>query len=277
MDRPARLEADDVAGEHHLRAEAPGLGDGAVREVGAGEALREAEVVLDRRALAGLPAGRFALDDDGLQALPTRRRPPPRARPGPPPTMHRSYSGCSALVRRPSASARSSVDGAAQRLRRRGPARAGGRRRSASRGVVQPQRFVVAFEIEPAVRHVVAGEERLDLVAALRPAVADDPHDGVRGRGAPSRQSLSRSSSDRVQPLLGRVPRLQQVVVEADVVDRLDRDVGVGVRGEQHELGVGRVHARLLEELDAGHLRHALVGERSARPGGRAGRTRPAP
>ena len=43
---------------------------------------------------------------------------------------------------------------------------------------------------------------------------------------------------DREEPLLGRRPRLHQVVVEPDVVDRLDRDVGVGVGGEQHELGV---------------------------------------
>ena len=39
------------------------------------------------------------------------------------------------------------------------------------------------------------------------------------------------------QPLLGRVPRLHQVVVEADVVDGLDGDVGVGVRRQQHALG----------------------------------------
>jgi hypothetical protein len=71
-DRPHRspaLEADDVAREQHLGAEAAGLGDGPVREVGAGQALREAEVVLDRRALAGLPAGRLLLDDDGAQPL----------------------------------------------------------------------------------------------------------------------------------------------------------------------------------------------------------------
>ena len=65
---------------------------------------------------------------------------------------------------------------------------------------------------------------------------------------------------DGIQTLFGRIPRFEQVVVETDVVDRPDRDVGVGVRRDQHELGVGRVPARLFEELDAGHSRHPLIG-----------------
>ena len=36
-DRPARLERDDVARQHELCPEAPGLGQGAAGEVGAGE------------------------------------------------------------------------------------------------------------------------------------------------------------------------------------------------------------------------------------------------
>ena len=63
----------------------------------------------------------------------------------------------------------------------------------------------------------------------------------------------------RVQPLLRRVPRLQEVVVERDVVDRVDRDVGVGV-GRHSRVLAGRVVARLLQQLDAGHRGHALVG-----------------
>jgi hypothetical protein len=38
----------------------------------------------------------------------------------------------------------------------------------------------------------------------------------------------------RVELLLRRVPRLEQVVVEVDHVDRVDRGAGVGVGGEQH-------------------------------------------
>ena len=56
-DRPAGLEADDVAGEHHLGAEAGRLGDRAMGEVGAGEPLGEPEVVLDATR-SGPPARR---------------------------------------------------------------------------------------------------------------------------------------------------------------------------------------------------------------------------
>lgn len=57
------------------------------------------------------------------------------------------------------------------------------------------------------------------------------------------------------------VPGLEQVVVEADVVDRTDGGVGVGVGGEQQLLGGRRLRLGPLEQLDAGHRRHALVGD----------------
>ena len=66
---------------------------------------------------------------------------------------------------------------------------------------------------------------------------------------------------DRVQLLLGRVPWLQQVVVEIDDVDRLDGGVCVGVRGEQRATGVGKQVHRFFEELEAAHLGHAMVCE----------------
>ena len=78
---------------------------------------------------------------------------------------------------------------------------------------------------------------------------------------APDFHVSSRSFDDGVELLLRRVPRLEQVVVERDVVDRLDRRVGVGVRGEQHALGVGDELARLGEVVGAGHAGHALVGD----------------
>ena len=65
----------------------------------------------------------------------------------------------------------------------------------------------------------------------------------------------------RVELLLRRVPGLEQVVVERDVVDRRDRRLGVGVGGEQHALGVRHELARLHEVLGARHARHALVGD----------------
>ena len=65
----------------------------------------------------------------------------------------------------------------------------------------------------------------------------------------------------REELLLGRIPGLEQVVVERDLVDRRDRGRRVGIGGQQHALGVGHDLARLREELRARHPRHALIGD----------------
>ena len=90
--------------------------------------------------------------------------------------------------------------------------------------------------------------------------MADDPHAAGLQRGArlPGRQQVL---DDREQLLLRRVPRLEQVVVERDLVDRGDRRLGVGVGGQQHALGVRDDLARLDEVLGARHARHPLVGD----------------
>ncbi len=112
---------------------------------------------------------------------------------------------------------------------------------------------------------MVSRQEGLDLVAPLRPAVPDHPQ--VSGVPwvllVPVAQQVV---DDGVQPLRRWVPRLEQVVIEADVVDRPDGDIGVGISGEQEELGVGCVTPGLLEHLDARHLRHPLIaGDQSDR------------
>ena len=71
-DHPRRAvlaDSEDLAGGEHLGSEAAGLRRRAPREIGAAEAGGEAQVVLDARALARLPAGRVALDEQGPQAL----------------------------------------------------------------------------------------------------------------------------------------------------------------------------------------------------------------
>ena len=72
-----------VIGARHqdLGSEPPRLLQRAARELVAGDARREAEVVLDPRRRAGLAAGRLALDDDRAEALRgavDRRREPRR-------------------------------------------------------------------------------------------------------------------------------------------------------------------------------------------------------
>ena len=77
---------------------------------------------------------------------------------------------------------------------------------------------------------------------------------------------LDHRVDDRVELLLRRLPRLEQVVVDVDHVDGRDRSVGVGVRREQRPPCAREQVHRLLEELDAAHLRHAVVGEQHRDP-----------
>ena len=131
--RPAGLEADDVARQDHLGAEAGDLGDGALGEVGAAQALGEPQVVLDRRALSRLAAGGLALDDDGAQALGGRvHRGGQAGRPAADDAhVVQAAAGrrCAARARPP---ARASTASGA--CRRRAPARAGGRPGPPGRG-----------------------------------------------------------------------------------------------------------------------------------------------
>ena len=50
-------------------------------------------------------------------------------------------------------------------------------------------------------------------------------------------------------------------MVQADVVDRADRHVGIGVGGQEDALGVRLQLQRARQQLDPGHLRHPLVDE----------------
>src|SRR5690606_7452016 len=63
------------------------------------------------------------------------------------------------------------------------------------------------------------------------------------------------------EPLLRRVPRLHEVVVQAGLVDRLDGRLGVRVGGEQHAARLGEQLPRAADELEPAHLRHALVDQ----------------
>src|SRR5690606_19370106 len=58
-----------------------------------------------------------------------------------------------------------------------------------------------------------------------------------------------------------RVPRLRDVAVDLPEVDRLDEHVDVGERGQNDSDRVGLPVAHPAKQLDARHLRHALVGD----------------
>ena len=76
---------------------------------------------------------------------------------------------------------------------------------------------------------------------------------------AHQREALDRVREDAAQLL--RVPRLGDVAVDAPEVDRLDQHVDVRERGDDDADRVGADLARRLQQVEAGHLRHALVGD----------------
>ncbi len=61
--------------------------------------------------------------------------------------------------------------------------------------------------------------------------------------------------------LAGRVPGLQEKIVDVDFVDGVDGRAGVGVSGEQRALGVGINLLGFIQEADAIHVRHTLIGQ----------------
>ena len=113
----------------------------------------------------------------------------------------------------------------------------------------------------PPVGHGVAGQEVTHLERVRRPAVPDDLRTTDRLDVAIGAPRVDEGVDDRVELLLRRIPGFEQVVVEVDVVDRLDRRPGVGVGGEEGAPGAGKQVHRLLEELDTGHSGHPVVGE----------------
>ncbi len=257
---PRALDAQPhgVLHRQQLGAEAAGLVGRAAGEVRAGQAGGEAEVVLDEARLAGLAARRLALDHDGPQSL-----------------------GCAVDGGAEAGGAAADDDEVVVVLRRLArDAEALGeledRRALEDRAVLEQRdrqavvvdardaqqlaRLAVALDVQPARRHAVAGEEVAQVVRVLREAVPDDAHAArlERRPRLPGRQEIL---DDREELLLGRVPRLEEVVVQRDLVDRRDRCLGVGVGGEQHALGVGHELARLDEERRAGHRGHPLVGD----------------
>ena len=164
-------QARDLGGDGEARPELVGLHDGALRQLAAGDAGGEAEVVLDPHAAAGLAAGRRALQHHRAQPLggAVDRRGQPR-RPG------------------------ADDDQVVHRLLQR-PAEAEGLRQLAVRGVAQQQlaapgdhgrvglgqpelleqllHLRVGLQVQPGERHPVLGQEVADPEGVRRVARAD--------------------------------------------------------------------------------------------------------
>ena len=272
--RAGHVKPDHVAGGQHLGAELGRLEPGPPRQLGAGHPVRKTEVVLDPGALAGLATGRCSLHKNGAQSLggAVYRRPQPgRAAP--------DHDEVIELPRRgggqPDPSRQLGVgrlgqhlavgrdhDGQAQPADVNRGLALHGRGHPVQLGaghLGQPLAGRIVGGV-PAVGHLVAGQELADLRGPRRPAVADDLGLGHRAvvRVPPRVQQRVHR---RVQLLLGRVPGLEQVVVDVDHVDGVNGGVGVRVGGQQRPPRARVQVHRPLEELDPVHLRHPVVGQ----------------
>ena len=211
--RVVGVDPRDRARDEDLGAEPPRLLQRAARELVAGHAGREAEVVLDPRRRAGLAAGRLALDHDRAQPLgravhrggepgrARRRRSPCR-------TRQRAARCRGRAARRPGAAAA----GRRSCRRRRGspgsrpPAGSGPPHCSAASGVVRREpreRDLVAVEEAPQLgaRAVPATRRRRSRAAAAAPRRALQPaRPPIRSRGelADLLADLGRDRGDRV-------------------------------------------------------------------------------
>ena len=94
-----------------------------------------------------------------------------------------------------------------------------------------------------------------------RPARSEDPDPVERGWdvGQPVGEKIV---ENRIQIGVGRIPRLEEVVVEVDFVDRLDCSIRIRIGREQHPLCVRVSGTGLDKKLGARHCGHSLIDEK---------------
>ncbi len=245
-----------LAGGEDLRPEAARLRGRPPAEVRTAESRGEAQVVLDAGALARLPAGSLALHQQGAEALRGA------VHPGRQPRRAGAHDHqVVELQLRGGAQADVTGDVRGAGLQQRGTVGQQHHRQVAGRGAGQPQELGGLrrhLHVEPAVRHHVAAEELLERVRGGGVGV---PYDRQRGAGGLElgMPVIQQVGDDGVEPLLRRIPRFHEVVVELRLVDGLDGRRRVRVGGEQHALGARVELAGAAQELQARHARHALV------------------
>ena len=59
--------------------------------------------------------------------------------------------------------------------------------------------------------------------------------------------------------LFGRMPRLEQIVMELHIIDGLDGSFRIRVGGEQYAFGIGVKLDGLKQRFDPVHLGHAMI------------------
>ena len=232
---PSTRRADGVLHGQQLGAEPAGLVGRAAGQIRAAQSCREAQVVLDAARLTGLPARRLALDQHGAESL--RRSVDGGGQAGRAAADDHEVVVVLRRLRRDSESAGELED---RGLLEHTPSssRATGRRASStpmtcSSSRASPSRSTSSQRAGTPLR---ARKSRRSCVALEKRCPISAHAAGLEERARlPGGEQIL---EHREELLLGRIPRLEQVVVERDLVDRRDRGVGVGVGGQQHALGV---------------------------------------
>ena len=87
-------------------------------------------------------------------------------------------------------------------------------------------------------------------MTARRPASGEQPEAFERGTeiGDPVGEQVV---EDRIQLLFGRIPWLQQVIVQTNSIDGAQRGIDVGVCGQQYAFGRRVQRKGLFQELHA--------------------------
>ena len=250
-----------IGGREHLGSKAAHLGDTSACEVGAAEPGGKAEIVFDARTEAGLAARSFALHENRLKPFGAA-------------VESASKSGWS----------RSDdddvVEAAAGNLTQgrafRPPAQDLGCSRTEPSGKITTGIAAVfspraalhpgignAIGFDPAIGNLALGQEILQPVCLGSPPRADDVG-SVERLAISSLPVFELISQNRVEVLLRRLPRLHQVVIEFDFVDRIDGRGRVRIGGQQHAARFRLQRDRLLQKLGAAHMRHSLIDEKEA-------------
>ena len=212
MVRSQRVDLHRLAGDQDLGAEPAGLAERAAAELVAGDAVREAEVVLDARRGLGLAAGGLALDDERAQALGGAVDRGGEA--------GRAAADDDRVV--VAGAGRGAGRGAAASVARVGRGRASRRRRGAAPGDcafaagARPAsgRRGRGRRRQPVEADLVAREEPLQVVAGGVPAVAEHVTCGFGGLGGDALQPADALGGEAADPglELGR-GRGQRVVL----------------------------------------------------------------
>ncbi len=121
--------------------------------------------------------------------------------------------------------------------------------------------FGFPLRIKPYIRNLVSRQEVPHLVVRRGPPRTDNPQPlewsfvGV----VPVVEQIVEYG---IKLLLGRVPGLRQIIVNARRIDGPDCGLGIGVGGKHDPLCGGIELLRFFEEINTGKARHALIGQK---------------